>query len=163
MYGSGCPGGCPAYPLIPVTRKWRLPWILVQFLKLSMFRASTVCRLARPVPKHTERGQRQSTPPVTRRVLTREELTPETQRHIAQGLRRSVKHLLDRALHTAHTSSLPSSPPPSCPWGSCSHRSSRPPRSSLWRRNTEMNHHGYTRTDRGKGSAWTSGLRYSQG
>lgn len=30
------------YPSIPVTRKLRLPWILVQFMKLSMLRASTV-------------------------------------------------------------------------------------------------------------------------
>lgn len=38
------------YPLIPVTRKCRLPWILVQLMKLSMLRASTVSLVLLPVP-----------------------------------------------------------------------------------------------------------------
>lgn len=43
-------GGSCAHPSIPVTRKCRLPWILVQFTKLSMLRASTVCLVGLPVP-----------------------------------------------------------------------------------------------------------------
>lgn len=41
------------YPRIPVTRKWRLPWILVQLMKLSMLLESTVCLCSAPVPSHT--------------------------------------------------------------------------------------------------------------
>lgn len=41
------------YPRIPVTRKWRLPWILVQLTKLSMLLESTVCLCSGPVPLHT--------------------------------------------------------------------------------------------------------------
>lgn len=41
------------YPRIPVTRKWRLPWILVQLTKLSMLLESTVCLCSAPVPSHT--------------------------------------------------------------------------------------------------------------
>lgn len=41
------------YPRIPVTRKWRLPWILVQLTKLSMLLESTVCLCCAPVPSHT--------------------------------------------------------------------------------------------------------------
>lgn len=43
------------YPRIPVTRKWRLPWILVQLMKLSMLLESTVCLCSAPVPSHTAR------------------------------------------------------------------------------------------------------------
>lgn len=39
-----------AYPSIPVTRKCRLPWILVQLMKLSMLWASTVSLVPLPVP-----------------------------------------------------------------------------------------------------------------
>lgn len=46
------------YPLIPVTRKWRLPWILVQFIKLSILRASTVCWVWVPVPTQAERSMK---------------------------------------------------------------------------------------------------------
>lgn len=41
------------YPTIPVTRKWRLPCILVQLMKLSMLLESTVCLCSAPVPSHT--------------------------------------------------------------------------------------------------------------
>lgn len=41
------------YPRIPVTRKWRLPLILVQLTKLSMLLESTVCLCCAPVPSHT--------------------------------------------------------------------------------------------------------------
>lgn len=46
------------YPRIPVTRKCRLPWILVQLMKLSMLLASTVCLFSAPVPLHTTWGDR---------------------------------------------------------------------------------------------------------
>jgi len=46
------------YPFIPVTRKCRLPWILVQFMKLSMLLASTVCLFWLPVPRHAMRKMR---------------------------------------------------------------------------------------------------------
>lgn len=42
-----------SYPIIPVTRKWRLPWILVQLMKLLMLLESTVCLSSAPVPSHT--------------------------------------------------------------------------------------------------------------
>lgn len=42
-------GKC-ANPSMPVTRKCRLPWILVQLMKLSMLRASTVSLVPLPVP-----------------------------------------------------------------------------------------------------------------
>lgn len=41
------------YPRIPNTRKWRLPLILVQLMKLSMLLESTVCLCSAPVPSHT--------------------------------------------------------------------------------------------------------------
>lgn len=41
------------YPRMPVTRKWRLPRILVQLMKLSMLLESTVCLCSAPVPSHT--------------------------------------------------------------------------------------------------------------
>lgn len=43
-----------SYPIIPVTRKWRLPWILVQLMKLLMLLESTVCLSSAPVPSHTK-------------------------------------------------------------------------------------------------------------
>lgn len=46
-------GAADSYPRIPVTRKWRLPWILVQLMKLSMLLESTVCLCSAPVPSHT--------------------------------------------------------------------------------------------------------------
>lgn len=52
------PGDCSDkpdnYPRIPVTRKWRLPWIFVQLMKLSMLLESTVCLCSAPVPSHTK-------------------------------------------------------------------------------------------------------------
>lgn len=55
------------YPLIPVTRKCRLPLIFVQLMKLSMLRASTVCLVDVPVPRQAgwrheeERKSREAT------------------------------------------------------------------------------------------------------
>lgn len=40
---------------MPVSKKCRLPWILVQFMKLSMLRASTVSLLGLPVPWQAEK------------------------------------------------------------------------------------------------------------
>lgn len=50
-----------AYPLIPVTRKCKLPWILVQLMKLSMLRASTVSLVPLPVPWQAEETDKMGT------------------------------------------------------------------------------------------------------
>lgn len=52
-YSETLQSGADSYPRIPVTRKWRLPWILVQLMKLSMLLESTVCLCSAPVPSHT--------------------------------------------------------------------------------------------------------------
>lgn len=51
---------CVSYPLIPKIIKCRLPWILVQLIKLSMLLESTVCLWLAPVPSHTIKRKRKN-------------------------------------------------------------------------------------------------------
>lgn len=127
LHTAGCLKCCcgsrsVVYPVIPVTRKCRLPWIFVQFMKLSILEASTVSLVGLPVPSQT--GEKKT---------SWKWAVPYFSFKISSDffLHWNDVYLLDTGLHTAHNFSLHSSPLRVYPTGSCWHTSCRPPRNLL--------------------------------
>lgn len=116
-----------------MTRKWRLPWILVQLMKLLMLLESTVCLSSAPVPSHTKGMTKTITSDYWDIILV-EEVKNRICIHF---------NLLGKVRCRAHTSSDLLSPPPSCLTDRRSRRSYHPPQNELWGGGKKEKHRKY--------------------